>query len=209
MVGPRIVLPDGETQSKPGRPVGSWDLLRALPLGARVESAFEAVTGRATPESPVKCGFIHGSCMLIRSSAFDAIGGLPTTTFMYGEEYLLGHRLSRAGYEVWYDPGTSVLHHDDASANRKWTSQEKALRKRRSHVIARAEILSRPQYVTWNLIMAAKEAAHSVKPRADRDAAKRHAAFARLHWSAVSRVPTDSESNRPGSLTEASGSAST
>jgi N-acetylglucosaminyl-diphospho-decaprenol L-rhamnosyltransferase len=200
MVGPRIVLPDGVTQSKPGRAPSWLDLMRALPLGARLEAAIEGATGRAAPEKPVACGFIHGSCMLIRASAFDAIAGLPTTTFMYGEEYLLGHRLALAGYEIWYDPTTAVLHADDASANRKWSSHEKALRKRRAHVIARAEILSRSQYLAWNIIMAAKEAAHSAKKRGN-ETSLRHADFARLHWSAISSVPADSESNRPGGLT--------
>ncbi len=192
LIGPRIVLPSGETQSSPGRLPGRLDLVRALPFASRGFNLRERAVRDTQNSTLVRCGTVHGSCMLLPAAAFDQIGGMPLSTFMYGEEYLLGHRLARAGFEVLYAPEVEVLHQDDASANRKWTSQEKRMRKRRAHIIARAEILKRPEYVMWNLLMATKEGAHCMRlAKSAPGSAETHGAFAHLHWSALFRTPVD------------------
>jgi N-acetylglucosaminyl-diphospho-decaprenol L-rhamnosyltransferase len=192
LIGPRIMLPNGETQSTPGRLPGRLDLVRALPFAARGFNLRERASRHATSKHLVRCGTVHGSCMVLTAQAFDRIGGMPLSTFMYGEEYLLGHRLAQAGFEVLYAPEVEVLHQDDASANRKWTSHEKRMRKRRAHIIARAEILKRPEYVMWNLLMATKESAHCLRrAKSALGDSKTHGDFAHLHWAAMFSTPVD------------------
>jgi N-acetylglucosaminyl-diphospho-decaprenol L-rhamnosyltransferase len=60
-------------------------------------------------ERPV--GWLSGSCLLVRRSAFDQIGGFDERYFMYMEDVDLGDRLGRAGWLSVYVPSAEVLHH--------------------------------------------------------------------------------------------------
>jgi N-acetylglucosaminyl-diphospho-decaprenol L-rhamnosyltransferase len=59
-------------------------------------------------ERPV--GWLSGSCLLVRRSAFDAIGGFDARYFMYMEDVDLGDRLGKAGWLNVYVPAAEVLH---------------------------------------------------------------------------------------------------
>ena len=60
-------------------------------------------------ERPV--GWLSGSCLLLRRSAFSQIGGFDERYFMYMEDVDLGDRLGRAGWLSVYVPSAEVLHH--------------------------------------------------------------------------------------------------
>jgi N-acetylglucosaminyl-diphospho-decaprenol L-rhamnosyltransferase len=60
-------------------------------------------------ERPV--GWLSGSCLLVRRSAFDQVGGFDERYFMYMEDVDLGDRLGRAGWLSVYVPSSEVLHH--------------------------------------------------------------------------------------------------
>lgn len=60
-------------------------------------------------ERPV--GWLSGSCLLVRRSAFGQIGGFDERYFMYMEDVDLGDRLGRAGWLNVYVPSAEVLHH--------------------------------------------------------------------------------------------------
>ncbi len=71
-------------------------------------------------ERPV--GWLSGSCLLVRRSAFSEIGGFDERYFMYMEDVDLGDRLGKAGWLSVYVPSAEVLHdkghstgHDPAS----------------------------------------------------------------------------------------------
>lgn len=55
-------------------------------------------------------GWLSGSCLLVRRSAFEEIGGFDEGYFMYFEDVDLGYRLGRAGWKNRYEPSTSVTH---------------------------------------------------------------------------------------------------
>jgi N-acetylglucosaminyl-diphospho-decaprenol L-rhamnosyltransferase len=55
-------------------------------------------------------GWLSGSCVLVRRTAFDALHGFDTGYFMYFEDVDLGFRLGKAGFRNVYDPSTSVQH---------------------------------------------------------------------------------------------------
>ncbi|WP_077077352.1 glycosyltransferase family 2 protein [Mycobacterium numidiamassiliense] len=60
-------------------------------------------------ERPV--GWLSGSCLLLRRSAFDQVGGFDERYFMYMEDVDLGDRLGKAGWLSVYVPTAEVLHH--------------------------------------------------------------------------------------------------
>ena len=60
-------------------------------------------------ERPV--GWLAGSCLLVRRSAFSQIGGCDERYFMYMEDVDLGDRLGKAGWLSVYVPSAEVLHH--------------------------------------------------------------------------------------------------
>ncbi len=60
-------------------------------------------------ERPV--GWLSGSCLLVRRSAFSRVGGFDERYFMYMEDVDLGDRLGKAGWLNVYVPSAEVLHH--------------------------------------------------------------------------------------------------
>jgi N-acetylglucosaminyl-diphospho-decaprenol L-rhamnosyltransferase len=60
-------------------------------------------------ERPV--GWLSGSCLLMRRSAFHQVGGFDERYFMYMEDVDLGDRLGKAGWLSVYVPTAEVLHH--------------------------------------------------------------------------------------------------
>ena len=59
-------------------------------------------------ERPV--GWLSGSCLLLRRSAFDEVNGFDDRYFMYMEDVDLGDRLGRAGWLNVYVPSAEILH---------------------------------------------------------------------------------------------------
>jgi N-acetylglucosaminyl-diphospho-decaprenol L-rhamnosyltransferase len=62
----------------------------------------------STTERPV--GWLSGSCLLVRRSAFESINGFDSRYFMFMEDVDLGDRLGRAGWLNVYVPSARVLH---------------------------------------------------------------------------------------------------
>src|SRR5699024_5543561 len=117
--GPRIAEADGSV----------YPSARALPrLGSGIG---HAVLGPVWPGNPWTArylddermdteraaGWLSGSCLLLRRSAFDALGGFDERYFMYMADVDLGDRLGRAGWQNVYVP-SSVIHHDRGHAAR-------------------------------------------------------------------------------------------
>jgi GT2 family glycosyltransferase len=118
VVGPRVLDPDGAVQ---GSARGDPDMLTGLfgrtgrlrewfPLlpAARRNVVTDVAIGNGTPS--VVVDWISGACMLVRRSAFDAVGGFDARYFMYWEDADLCRRLRARGYHVRYVPGATVVH---------------------------------------------------------------------------------------------------
>ena len=54
--------------------------------------------------------WVSGTCMLVRRSAFEQVGGFDPAFFMYVEDVDLCWRLWRTGWTVGYEPGGLVTH---------------------------------------------------------------------------------------------------
>jgi N-acetylglucosaminyl-diphospho-decaprenol L-rhamnosyltransferase len=55
-------------------------------------------------------GWLSGSCVLVRRSVFDQLGGFDPRFFMYFEDVDLGNRIGKAGYRNLYWPSASITH---------------------------------------------------------------------------------------------------
>lgn len=66
--------------------------------------------------SPRRAEVIKGACLLLRREALDQVGLLDERYHMYTEEVDLCHRLTEAGWELWYVPEAVVTHFGGASS---------------------------------------------------------------------------------------------
>ncbi|HEY8914005.1 glycosyltransferase family 2 protein [Lacisediminihabitans sp.] len=55
-------------------------------------------------------GWLSGACVLVRRSAFEALGGFDESFFMYFEDVDLGYRLGKLGFRNVYEPAAVVEH---------------------------------------------------------------------------------------------------
>ena len=112
-VGPRVLNEDGST----------YPSARRLPsLRTGVGHALFAGVWPANPWSRSyradeegsddvrSVGWLSGSCLLVRRSAFEEIGGFDEAYFMYFEDVDLGYRLGKAGWKSVYFPDAVVVH---------------------------------------------------------------------------------------------------
>lgn len=119
-LGPLIREPDGSV----------YPSARHLP--SLIRGGMHAVVGPLWPTNPWTAsyrqerlepserpvGWLSGSCLLVRRSAFDAVGGFDERYFMYMEDVDLGDRLGRAGWLNVYVPSAEVLHHKGHATGR-------------------------------------------------------------------------------------------
>jgi N-acetylglucosaminyl-diphospho-decaprenol L-rhamnosyltransferase len=65
---------------------------------------------RPSGESWRETGWLSGSCLLVRRSTFEALGGFDESYFMYFEDVDLGKRLQESGWQNIYVPSATVVH---------------------------------------------------------------------------------------------------
>jgi len=121
VVGPLLRHPDGSLERSyfpfPGtlawflenKPV-VW-LLRCLPLG---RTRFLCLT---SPTADRVVPWVLGAALLLRRTAFEAVGGFDESYFMYFEEVDLCLRLCAVQSEVHFTPSATVLHIQGASTS--------------------------------------------------------------------------------------------
>lgn len=61
-------------------------------------------------DNPRDAGWLSGACVMVRRSAYDAVGGFDARYFMYFEDVDLGARLGKAGWRNVYVPASVVTH---------------------------------------------------------------------------------------------------
>ncbi|GAA4187922.1 glycosyltransferase family 2 protein [Gryllotalpicola kribbensis] len=113
-VGPRVLESDGETypsaRELPSLRTGIGHALFAnVWLGNPWTRRYRG-ENRVTTGTWRETGWLSGSCLLVRRSAFEAIGGFDESYFMYFEDVDLGARLAQAGWRNLYVPGAVVTH---------------------------------------------------------------------------------------------------
>jgi GT2 family glycosyltransferase len=85
-------------------------------LWPRAEWTDELIRDGAAYERPATAEWVSGACMLVRRSAYEAIGGFDERFFLYCEDTDLCLRLWQAGHTVRFEPGAVVHHVGGASS---------------------------------------------------------------------------------------------
>jgi GT2 family glycosyltransferase len=62
------------------------------------------------PRAPIAADWVSGACMMVRSRAFDEVGGMDERFFLYWEDADLCRRLKLHGWSTIYNPTVGVTH---------------------------------------------------------------------------------------------------
>jgi GT2 family glycosyltransferase len=60
----------------------------------------------------------HGACMMTRRECLDRTGKMTEIYFLFYEEHDWSERFREAGYEVWYEPASTVYHKESMTIKR-------------------------------------------------------------------------------------------
>ncbi len=133
-VGPHLVYEDGSLQHSAFKfPTLLQTYFDFFPWPARLLQS--RLNGRfprtAYAGQPFPVDFVLGASLLIRRSAMDQIGLLDERYFMYCEEMDWCKRLWKEGWEVWCQPGATVIHREaQSSRQNRWPSYVQKWRSR-------------------------------------------------------------------------------
>ena len=119
-LGPRLLNPDGSTQSSRRRfptlatalvestVVQEWwqdnRILRQYYMADTADDAIQRVD------------WVVGACLMVRRQAFEQVGGLDEGYFMYSEELDWCRRIKAAGWDIAYLPTAAIIHHEGKSS---------------------------------------------------------------------------------------------
>ena len=61
-------------------------------------------------DSPHSSPYAHGAAMMLKREVIDRVGLMPECFFLYYEEIDWSMMITRAGYEIWYEPACTIYH---------------------------------------------------------------------------------------------------
>jgi hypothetical protein len=61
-------------------------------------------------DSPHSTPYAHGAAMMIKREIIDKVGIMPECYFLYYEEIDWSIMITRAGYDIWYEPKCTIYH---------------------------------------------------------------------------------------------------
>ena len=61
-------------------------------------------------DTPHPTPYAHGAAMMVKRSVIEKVGMMPECFFLYYEELDWSMMISRAGYEIWYEPACTIYH---------------------------------------------------------------------------------------------------
>ncbi|HEX6288540.1 MAG TPA: glycosyltransferase family 2 protein [Herpetosiphonaceae bacterium] len=115
IVGPKVLNPDGtfQPQCKRGLPTPLASLCYMLKLD-RLWPKNRLVGQYLLTYLPVEQAHqvdaVSGCCLMARRSVWEQIGPLDEQIFAFGEDIDWCVRANDAGWQVWYYPGSSIVH---------------------------------------------------------------------------------------------------
>ena len=66
-------------------------------------------------DTPHPTPYLHGAAMMIKREVVEKAGMMPEIFFLYYEELDWSTSMTRAGYELWYEPRCTVFHKESQS----------------------------------------------------------------------------------------------
>lgn len=61
-------------------------------------------------DTPHSTPYAHGAAMMLKREVVDKVGLMPECFFLYYEELDWSMMITRAGYEIWYEPSCTIYH---------------------------------------------------------------------------------------------------
>jgi len=119
-LGPRLLFPNGQVQSSRRRfPTLATAFLESTVLQQcfprnRILQRYYVLDRGDDEEQDVD--WVIGACLFIRRQAWEQVGPLDESFFMYSEELEWCRRLKTAGWRVVYIPWATVVHHEGQSS---------------------------------------------------------------------------------------------
>ena len=109
---------------------------RAIGYGEEDHGQYE--TAHPTP-------YAHGAAMLIRRDAIEKVGLMPECYFLYYEELDWSIMFTRAGYQIWYEPTSSIYHKESQSTGQNSPLRTYYLTRNRLLLVRRnPEVFNKP-----------------------------------------------------------------
>lgn len=65
--------------------------------------------------TPHQTPYAHGAAMMLKREVLDKVGLMPECYFLYYEELDWSMMMTRAGYEIWYEPDCTIYHKESQS----------------------------------------------------------------------------------------------
>lgn len=66
-------------------------------------------------DSPHPTPYLHGAAMIVKREVIEKAGMMPEIFFLYYEELDWSTQMTRAGYELWYEPRCTIFHKESQS----------------------------------------------------------------------------------------------
>lgn len=70
-------------------------------------------------DSPAPTPYLHGAAMMIKREVIEKVGMMPEIYFLYYEELDWCTQMTKAGYQLWYEPRCTVFHKESQSTGQK------------------------------------------------------------------------------------------
>lgn len=131
LVGGRLVNPDGTEQAGSRRsPLTPWTAfveLSKLYKLAPNHPYFQRFNRHQDPcpADTVKTPVISGACMLLKRKTYQMLGGMDEGYFLHVEDVDFCLRLRKAGGDVYFAPGTDIVHFKSSSRVSKITVERR------------------------------------------------------------------------------------
>lgn len=128
VIGPRLLLSDGQPQSSARRFLSAALLLfeasrlhLLLPAGLRGRALLCTYSKQ---EGIMRVPWISGACHLIPRAVWEQVGPLTEETFCGFDDYDYCYRVTEEDYEVWFYGSATMTHYCSVSVNKRWKSWE-------------------------------------------------------------------------------------
>ncbi|MBR2244694.1 MAG: glycosyltransferase family 2 protein [Prevotella sp.] len=88
------------------------------PITLRNKSIGCGEEDRGQYDTPHPTPYAHGAAMMIKREVIEQAGLMPECYFLYYEELDWSIMIRRAGYEIWYEPASTVYHKESQTTGR-------------------------------------------------------------------------------------------
>jgi N-acetylglucosaminyl-diphospho-decaprenol L-rhamnosyltransferase len=124
IVGPQMHYPDGRWQpSRRSFPTVRGTIVRRTPLRRVLNPEKRQLRHYLLderPTEPAQSDWLLGAFLFLRREMLEELGGLDEGYRLYGDDIDLAYRARKAGWERWYIPEATVIHHHQAVTDRRF-----------------------------------------------------------------------------------------